>query len=49
MTELTNDYVSAMNYQIISEMNSFILGRAHFDFRNRPDELDEFISLYWYS
>ncbi len=26
-------------------MNSFILGQAHFDFRNRPDEIDEFIYI----
>ncbi len=32
MTELTNDY---------QQMNSFILAQAHFDFRNRPDKLDE--------
>ncbi len=24
-------------------MNSFILDQAHFNFRNKPDELDEFI------
>jgi hypothetical protein len=24
-------------------MNLFILGRVYFDFKNRPDELDEFI------
>jgi hypothetical protein len=43
MTELTNDYQQQRNKS--NQMNSFIIGQAHFYFRKTPAELDELIYM----